>query len=102
MMKCEKKAGLKKNHGLSIISPWFEEEMEQERRAEYRAPSPFSTFFYEEMSEMMNRNVEQNIGLHPPSSITIFLITSFFQQRSTIRSMGDEFKLCRARLDLKA
>lgn len=40
MMKCEKKMGMKKNHGLSLISSWFEEEMEQECRTEYRAPSP--------------------------------------------------------------
>jgi len=33
---------MKKSHGMSLISPWFEEDMEQERRTEYRAPSPFS------------------------------------------------------------
>jgi hypothetical protein len=32
---------MKKNHGLSLISSWFEKEIEQERRTEYRAKSPF-------------------------------------------------------------
>jgi hypothetical protein len=32
-----RKTGMKKSHGMSlIISPWFEESMEQERRTEYR------------------------------------------------------------------
>jgi hypothetical protein len=31
---------MKKSHDMSFISPWFEEEMELERRIEYRAPSP--------------------------------------------------------------
>lgn len=35
-----RKAGMKKNHGMSLISSWFEKEIEQERRTEYRAPSP--------------------------------------------------------------
>jgi hypothetical protein len=33
---------MKKNHAMSLISSWIEEEIEQERRTEYRAPSPFS------------------------------------------------------------
>jgi len=41
---------MKKNHGMSLISSWFEREIEQERRTEYRAPSPLffviKTFFY--------------------------------------------------------
>jgi hypothetical protein len=35
-------AGMKKSHGMPLISSWSEEDMEQERRTEYRAPSPFS------------------------------------------------------------
>jgi len=38
-----KKAEMKKNHGLSLISPWFEEEMKQERRTKYQVLSPFSS-----------------------------------------------------------
>jgi hypothetical protein len=33
------KAGMKKSHGMPLISSWFEEDMEQEHRTEYRAPS---------------------------------------------------------------
>lgn len=43
MMKW-RKAGMKKNHGMLLISPWFEEEMEQKRRTEYRAPFPIILF----------------------------------------------------------
>lgn len=32
---------MKDSHGMSLISSWFEEEMEQKHRTEYQAPSPF-------------------------------------------------------------
>lgn len=42
-MKYEK-AGVKKNLGISLISSWLEEAMEQEHRSEYRAPSLLLSF----------------------------------------------------------
>jgi hypothetical protein len=72
MMKCGE-AGMKKNHDMSLISHWFEEEMEQEPRIEYRAASPF--FFG--LWKKWNRNVEQNIGLRPHFSRLLSLIASY-------------------------
>jgi len=43
MMKYEK-TGVKKNLGISLISSWLEEAMEQEHRSEYRAPSLLLSF----------------------------------------------------------
>jgi hypothetical protein len=50
-----RKVRMKKNYGMALISTWFEEETEQERRTEYRAPPLFSLFTFSLLLFLMHR-----------------------------------------------